>query len=95
MSKTKFSTILALVLVAGCSTGSNGRVMVKGAGSDDLLKLRSGPGLEHDVIMGLPDGTRLIRRGCQPIAGRTWCRVSLADSPKVTGYVSGEYLAVF
>lgn len=95
MSKFKFSTILALILVAGCSAGSDGRVMVKGAGSDDLLKLRTGPGLEHDVIMGLPDGTKLIRRGCQPINGRTWCKASLAKSPTVTGYVSAEYLAVY
>ncbi|MBD9529726.1 SH3 domain-containing protein [Paracoccus sp. PAR01] len=95
MSNTKFSTVLALVLVAGCTTGSDGMVMVKGAGSDDLLKLRSGPGLEHNVIMGLPDGTRLIRGGCKPTDGRTWCRVSLADSPKISGYVSAEYLAVF
>ncbi|SIT02977.1 SH3 domain-containing protein [Paracoccus saliphilus] len=95
MSNSKFSTILALILVAGCSTGSDGRVMVKGAGPDDLLKLRSGPGLEHDIIMGLPDGTRLVRRGCKPTGGRTWCRVSLADSPKTMGYVSAEYLAVF
>lgn len=95
MSRTKFSTILALILVAGCSTGLGGRVMVKGAGSDELLKLRSGPGLEHDIIMGLPNGTELIRRSCKPIAGRTWCEVSLADSPKIMGYVSAEYLAVF
>lgn len=94
MSNTKFGTILALVLVAGCSTGSDGRVMVKGAGPDDLLKLRSGPGLEHDVIMGLPDGTRLIRGRCNPTDGRTWCRVSLVDSPQITGYVSAGYLAV-
>ncbi|WP_336389961.1 hypothetical protein [Paracoccus saliphilus] len=45
--------------------------------------------------MGLPDGTRLVRRGCKPTGGRTWCRVSLADSPKTMGYVSAEYLAVF
>ncbi|RJE85836.1 SH3 domain-containing protein [Paracoccus onubensis] len=95
MRYTKFSTMLALILVAGCSAGSAGRVMVKGAGPDDLLKLRSGPGLDHSVIMGLPDGTRLIRGGCKPTGGRTWCRVSLADSPTITGYVSAEYLAVF
>ena len=95
MSKSKFSTILALVFVAGCSTDSDGSVMVKGAGPDDFLKLRSGPRLEHDVIMGLPNGTRLIRGRCKPTGGRMWCRVSLADSPKITGYVSAEYLAVF
>ena len=69
--------------------------MVKGAGPDDLLKLRSGPGLQHKVIVGLPDGTRLIRRDCKPTGGQTWCRVSLANSPQVSGYVSAEYLSVY
>ncbi|MTH80270.1 SH3 domain-containing protein [Paracoccus aestuariivivens] len=95
MSRTKLSAILALILLAGCTSGSASRVVVKGAGSDDLLKLRSGPGLEHNVIMGLPDGTKLTRRDCTPSGDRTWCRVSLSDSPKVSGYVSAEYLAVY
>lgn len=95
MSGVRFTILWALLLLAGCSAGSDGRVMVRGAGADDLLKLRSGPGLENEVIMGLPDGTRLIRRDCNPVDGRTWCRVSLAASPRITGYVSAEYLAVF
>lgn len=96
MSIAKFGAILAVSLVAACNpAGSSGRVMVKGAGSHDMLKLRTGPGLEHSVIMGLPDGTRLIRGACAPTGGRTWCRVSLVDSPKISGYVSSEYLAVF
>lgn len=95
MRKTKFGAILALIFIAGCSVGSQGRVLVKGAGPADMLKLRSGPGLEHNVIMGLPDGTRLIRGACSPVNGRTWCRVSLVDTPRVSGYVSAEYLAVY
>lgn len=95
MSIGKFATLLGFLVVAGCVAGPDSRVMVKGAGPDDLLKLRTGPGLDQEVIMGLPDGTRLIRRNCQPIEGRTWCQVSLANSPSVSGYVSAEYLAVF
>lgn len=94
MSKTMLTALLALTLAAGCTPLSEGQVMVRGAGPDDLLKLRDGPGLEHDVIMGLPDGTRLIRRECSPAAGRVWCKVSLPGSSRVTGYVSAEYLAV-
>ncbi|MCF3973964.1 SH3 domain-containing protein [Paracoccus salsus] len=95
MSRTAFPAFLALILVVGCNVGSGGRVIVKGAGPDDLLKLRSGPGLNHRVIVGLPDGTELNRRGCRTERGQTWCHVSLADSPGVTGYVSADYLAVF
>jgi hypothetical protein len=95
MSRTAFTALLALVLVAGCTAGTGGRVVVKGAGPDDLLKLRSGPGLEHRVIVGLPDGTVLNRSDCRTDAGETWCRVSLAAQPGVTGYVSADYLSVF
>lgn len=93
MGGTTFKALLALILVVGCSGGPGGRAVVKGAGPDDLLKLRSGPGLDYSVILGLPDGTQLIRRDCKPELGELWCKVSLADSPSVSGYVSADYLA--
>ncbi len=67
--------------------------MVEGAGADELLKLRAGPGLGYSVILGLPDGTRLVRRDCVTEVGQLWCRVSLADAPKITGYVSEDCLS--
>ena len=91
----RFSAISALVsifLVAGCANTIGSRVMVSGVGPDDLLKLRAGPGLEHRVILGLPDGTVLDRRNCIDTVNRAWCRVSLAVAPGVTGYVSSSYL---
>ena len=84
---------LALLLVAGCAEMSSSTAVVKGAGPDDLLKLREGPGLNYKIIIGLPDGTRLTRQNCVTNAGKVWCRVSLADRPGVSGYVSAEYLA--
>lgn len=89
--RMRFAAFLALAITVGCAVGSG--AVVKGAGPDDLLKLRKGPGLEHDIIIGLPDGTRLIRRNCMPNSGKLWCRVSLADKPSVSGYVSADYLA--
>lgn len=79
------------MLAGGCAIGSG--AVVKGAGPDDLLKLREGPGLNHRIIIGLPDGTRLTRQNCVTQNGRVWCRVSLTDRPGVSGYVSAEYLA--
>lgn len=84
--------LIALVLVAGCSQVVGERVVVHRVGSDDLLKLRGGPGLGFRVILGLPDGTRLIRRDCVTEVGQLWCRVSLAEAPGVSGYVSADYL---
>ena len=89
--RAALAALLALLIATGCATG-NGAV-VKGAGPDDLLKLRDGPGLDHKIILGLPDGTRLTRGGCVTRAGTVWCRVSLTDRPDVSGYVSAEYLA--
>ena len=92
MKSFSFTTIFALLLVAGCSGIIGDRVVVDGAGPDDLLKLRSGPSLGYNVKLGLPDGTELIRRDCVTEMGQLWCLVSLADSPNVTGYVSADYL---
>lgn len=79
------------MIVAGCGMG--GGTVVKGAGPDDLLKLRAGPGLNYKILMGLPDGTRLRRHRCVTEVGQLWCQVSLASTPAVTGYVSADYIS--
>lgn len=86
-----FAALLALFIAAGCAVGSG--AVVKGAGPNDLLKLREGPGLTSKIIIGLPDGTRLTRHNCLTNNGKVWCKVSLADRPGVSGYVSADYLA--
>lgn len=85
--------LFCLTLLANC-VGLGGRhTTVQRAGPDELLKLRAGPGLHYKVLLGLPDGTDLVRRDCVTEAGQLWCRVSLAKAPSVTGYVSADYLA--
>lgn len=84
--------IFALTLAAACGTIGTDRVVVTGTGPDELLKLRSGPGLGFNIIVGLPDGTELNRHTCVTEVGQLWCAVSLADAPGVTGYVSADYL---
>lgn len=95
MSFVKWVAIGAVVLVAGCGGGIGiGKpTVVRGAGPDDMLKLRAGPGLGFRVVLGLPDGTELVRRDCVTEVGQLWCRVSLANAPGVTGYVSADYLS--
>ena len=89
--RTHFAALVALTLAAGCAVGSG--AVVKGAGPHELLKLREGPGLNHRIIVGLPNGTRLTRQNCVTTSGKLWCRVTLADKPGVSGYVSADYLA--
>ncbi len=88
-----FPVIFALMIAAGCSTVIADRAVVTGTGPDDLLKLRAGPGLGFEIIMGLPDGTVLNRRSCVTEVGQLWCEVVLAETPQVTGYVSADYLS--
>lgn len=85
--------LLAILSIASCAEISNGRAVVKGAGPDDLLKLRAGPGLGYKVIVGLPDGTQLTRHGCVTEVGQLWCHVTLTASPDTKGYVSADYIA--
>jgi uncharacterized protein YraI len=87
------TSILALGILSGCASVGGNRAEVKGAGPDELLKLRAGPGLGFNVILGLPDGTQLIRQGCVTEVGQSWCRVSLADAPRITGFVAEDYLS--
>lgn len=94
MIKPATMLILALAVVASCDVGAGGRIVVSGAGTDELLKLRAGPGLGFKVILGLPDGTALRRSDCVTEIGQLWCRVSLVDAPGITGYVSADYLSM-
>lgn len=89
--RTHFAALVALTLAGGCAIGSG--AVVKGAGPQELLKLREGPGLNYKIIIGLPDGTRLTRQNCVTTQGKVWCKVVLTDKPGVSGYVSADYLA--
>ena len=93
MRQIAITALLGLLVVAGCDATTGRRAVVTGTTPDDLLKLRGGPGLEFNVLLGLPDGTKLIRRDCVTELGQLWCRVSLVDAPGVTGYVSADYLS--
>lgn len=96
MKITYLPVLFTLLVAVGCSSSAPrepfGRTTVQNVGADDLLKLRGGPGLGFKVILGLPDGTELIRRRCVTEIGQLWCLVALADAPGITGYVSADYL---
>lgn len=89
--RTPLAAFFALSIIAGCGMGNN--AVVNGAGPDELLKLRAGPGLNYKIKLGLPDGTRLKRHECVTEVGQLWCKVSLTATPGVSGYVSADYLS--
>ncbi len=94
MNCNSLTALLVLMSLASCGGVVGSRAVVVGAGPDELLKLRGGPGLGYRVILGLPDGTELTRRDCVTEISQLWCRVSLAHAPGIAGYVSADYLSV-
>jgi uncharacterized protein YraI len=71
---------------------SPGRYEVAGVDGDDMLKMRAGPGIGYDVILGLPNGTVLRVQDCQQTGGTRWCRVALDRAGSYRGHVSAAYL---
>jgi uncharacterized protein YraI len=93
MFRSPLTVLLSLILLASCGHVTANRTLVQSTGPDELLKLRAGPGLGYKVVLGLPDGTALNRHTCMTETGQLWCKVSLANTPKVSGYVSADYLS--
>ena len=83
---------LAAFLLSALPAGAAPLSEVTGVGTEDMLKLRSGPGLGYRVVVGLPEGTVLRNHGCTRVGGTPWCKVSLRDVRQLKGYVSGHYL---
>jgi len=92
MNRSLFGSLGAALCLSACSTVTGDRVVVTGAGSE-LLKLRAGPSLEFNVLMGLPDGTVLNRRDCVTELNQRWCEVSVVGARGATGYVAADYIA--
>ncbi|KQB95973.1 peptide-binding protein [Loktanella sp. 1ANDIMAR09] len=82
-----------MLFAGGCALQSGERTLVQGTGPDELLKLRSGPGLGFNIVLGLPEGTVLSLKDCVTEVGQRWCKVSLADAPQISGYVSADYIS--
>jgi len=86
------TALLAALCAALPAKALERRVTVTGLESEDMLKLRAGPGTGFRVIVGLPEGTVLINRGCERVGGTPWCEVALEEARRLRGYVSGHYL---
>lgn len=80
---------------AGESAGPLGfaqRYEVAGVESDDMLKMRAGPGVGFVSVLGLPNGTVVDVRSCEPNGNTAWCNVSIGGPNGTEGYVSKAYL---
>jgi uncharacterized protein YraI len=65
---------------------------VVGVEDDDMLKMRAGPGVGYNVIVGLPNGTVLWLNSCERSGNTSWCKVALKQARGLKCYVSSAYL---
>lgn len=90
---TLTAAMLTVVLGAAPAAAAwRDRYEVHGVETDDMLKMRAGPGTGYNVILGLPNGTVLRIHSCQQTGGTRWCNVSLDQARGLKGYVSWAYL---
>jgi uncharacterized protein YraI len=90
---TLMTAVLAIAVTTGpAAAGWRGRYEVYGVEKDDMLKMRAGPGIGFNVILGLPNGTLLRVEDCEQIGSTRWCSVYLERARGLKGYVSWAYL---
>jgi uncharacterized protein YraI len=83
----------ALFVQAGAVQAEpRGEYEVVGVGADDMLKMRSGPGVGYKIVVGLPNGTVVRVQSCERSGNTSWCKVSMKQARALRGYVSSAYL---
>lgn len=86
------SVVFAITLMSPVQAGVAGEYEVVGVEAEDMLKMRSGPGIGYTIILGLPNGTLVRVHSCEQSGSTRWCRVSLKQARALKGYVSASYL---
>ena len=96
MDKFHFRLLLALAICTITAVPvlaePKGYYEVIGVEDDDMLKMRAGPGVGYNVIVGLPNGTVLWLNSCERSGNTSWCKVSLKQARGLKGFVSSAYL---
>ncbi len=86
------SVFFAITLMSPVQAGVAGEYEVVGVEAEDMLKMRSGPGIGYTIILGLPNGTLVRVHSCEQSGSTRWCKVSLKQARALKGYVSASYL---
>lgn len=86
------SVVFAITLMSPVQAGVAGEYEVVGVEAEDMLKMRSGPGIGYTIILGLPNGTLVRVHSCEQSGSTRWCKVSLKQARALKGYVSASYL---
>ena len=97
MRKAILATLAVFVIgsFSGCVSSGGGLdddYVVGGVEEGNMLKIRAGPGIGYNVIVGIPNGTVLRVYSCEQTGSTRWCKASLKQPRGLTGYVSWAYL---
>lgn len=82
----------AVLGAAPAHAQARGDYEVAGVEAEDLLKMRTGPGVNYGIVAGFPNGTVLRVQSCERSGNTSWCRVSLKQARALKGFVSSAYL---
>ncbi|NPD15982.1 SH3 domain-containing protein [Xinfangfangia sp. D13-10-4-6] len=86
------TALAAVVFLSPVQAGVAGEYEVVGVEAEDMLKMRSGPGIGYRIIVGLPNGALVRVQSCEQSGSTRWCKVSLKQARGLKGYVSAAYL---
>ena len=71
----------------------SGTFEVVGVSSNDVLNVRSGPGVSFGIVGALAAGDRVRRLGCEDQGGSRWCEIEMLTDMRERGWVNARYLA--
>jgi hypothetical protein len=71
----------------------SGRVThVTGVAADDVLNVRSGPGINHGIVGALGNGDQVRKLGCESHGNARWCQIEMMTDMRERGWVNARYL---
>ncbi len=73
------------------STGTN--TTVTGVSANDILNVRSGPGVRYKVVGALGNGSRVRMLDCAMQGNARWCQIEMLTDMRERGWVNARYLS--
>lgn len=77
---------------ASAPATTGGIQRVAGVPTNDLLNVRSGPGVANNVVGALGNGDSVRVLGCQNVGSARWCEIEMMTDMRERGWVNSRYL---
>lgn len=76
----------------GPSSISGDMIRVTGVVSNDVLNVRSGPGMNNDIVGALANGDQVRSLRCETQGSTRWCEIEMQTDMRERGWVNARYL---